>query len=60
MNIEIKQVEPDKWVALAESDPRVPHSPLVTGRTLDECKQNLAQWERDRIAQGLTPSDPAK
>ena len=58
MNIEIKQVEPDKWVALAESDPRVANLPLVTGKTLDECKQNLAQWERDRVAQGLTPSNP--
>jgi hypothetical protein len=62
MNIEVMKVEPDKWVALnSDLDPRVPHEPLVTGKTEKECLQNLDQWIKDRTDQGLTPSDlPAK
>ncbi len=59
MHIEIKKVTPDGWVALcADLDPRVSHPPLVTGKTLVECIQNLEQWEKGRIAQGLTANDP--
>jgi len=62
MNIEVMQVERDKWVALcSDSDPRVPHEPLVTGKTEKECLQNLGQWIKDRTDQRLTPGDfPAK
>jgi hypothetical protein len=58
MHIEIKQVGTDEWVALnTDLDPRVPHPPLATGKTLAECIQNLQQWERDR---GLPPDDSPK
>jgi hypothetical protein len=58
MDIEVMQVEPDKWVALrGDSDPRVPYEPLVTGKTEKECLQNLGQWIKDRTDQGLTPSN---
>ena len=58
MHIEIKQVD-DEWVALCtDLDPRVKHPPLVTGKTEEECWENLRQWEKDRIDQGLTASDP--
>jgi hypothetical protein len=58
MNIQVKQVAPDEWVALCtDLDPRVPRPPLATGKTLDECAQNLWQWAKDRTERGLKPSD---
>jgi hypothetical protein len=62
MNIEVMQVEPEKWVALStDLDPRVPHEPLVTGKTEKECLKNLGQWIKDRTDQGLTAGNlPAK
>jgi len=59
MNIVIKEVEPDTWVAVAESGhPAVAKPPVATGSTWVECVQNLAQWTQDRDARGLTPADP--
>lgn len=58
MDIEVMQVEPDKWIALrSDLDPRVPHEPLVIGKTEKECLQNLGQWIKDRTDRGLTPRD---
>jgi hypothetical protein len=55
MNIKIKQVGPDEWVALCtHSDPRVSHPPVAGGKTLAECIENLQQWEMDGA---LTYSD---
>ena len=49
MNVEIKQVQANKWIALANSGRRgVSSSPIATGKTLEECAQNLAEWERAR------------
>jgi len=54
MNIVIKEVEPDTWVAVAESGhPAVAKPPVATGSTWVECVQNLAQWTQDRAARGL-------
>ena len=53
MNPEIKRVG-DEWAAF---DPSIPNTPLVAGKTFEECLQNLKQWEKDR---GLTPGDYAK
>jgi hypothetical protein len=48
MNIKIKQVGPDEWVALCtNSDPRVSHPPVAGGKTLAECIENLEQWVTD-------------
>ena len=59
VNIQIKLVQPDEWVALCtDLDPRVSNSPLATGKTLDECAQNLWHWAKDRTERGLKPSDP--
>jgi hypothetical protein len=59
MNVQIKQIGPDEWVALCtDLDPRVPHPPLATGKTFIECAQCVVQWAKDRQERGLTPSDP--
>jgi hypothetical protein len=58
MNIKIELIE-GEWVALAESGhPGAAKSPVATGKTLEECAQNLEHWARNRTAQGLTPADP--
>lgn len=59
MNIEIKKVGPDEWAALCNDlDPRVPHEPLATGKTKEECLADLFQWMNDRATRGLKASDP--
>ena len=50
MDLEIKRVG-DDWAAF---DTSTPGTPLVTGKSFEECLQNLQQWEKDR---GLTPGD---
>jgi hypothetical protein len=62
MNVEIQQIQADKWIALANSGRRgASLLPIATGKTLEECAQNLAAWERAREARGTGTQDiPAK
>ena len=62
MKVEIKQIQADKWIALANSGRRgASPSPIATGKTLEECAQNLAAWERAREGRGTDDANiPAK
>jgi hypothetical protein len=53
MNIKIELIG-GEWVALAESGhPGVAKPPVATGKTREECAQNLEHWLMDREAQGF-------
>jgi hypothetical protein len=55
MNIKIKQIGPEEWVALCiDSDANTSHLPVAGGKTLTECVHNLEQWEKDK---GIMPRD---